>query len=111
MGDNGLAKKKKIRVDFQKNRQTKRREGDLTRKFRDADERTADDLGGASERVRAKGNLSRKRTIIVDESGIASDEKDALRGRVLSVAGLYCVVVDENGLSFRCYIRRLLKSQ
>jgi len=61
--------------------------------------------------VRAKGNLSRKRTIIVDESGVAADEQDAKRGRVLSVAGLYCVVVDENGVSFKCYIRRLLKSQ
>jgi ribosome biogenesis GTPase / thiamine phosphate phosphatase len=106
-----LAKKRKIRVDFQKNRQTKRREGDLTRQFRDADEGAADDLGAAGERVRAKGKLSRKRTIIVDEaSGFAADERDAKRGRVLSVSGLYCIVVDDSGSSHRCYIRRLLKS-
>jgi ribosome biogenesis GTPase len=106
-----LAKKRKIRVDFQKNRQTKRREGDLTRQFRDATEATADDLGAADERIRAKGRLSRKRTIVVDEeSGARTDEADAKRGRVLSVSGLYCIVVDETGASHKCYIRRLLKS-
>jgi ribosome biogenesis GTPase len=109
-GGGALAKKKKVRVDFQKNRQTNRRAGDLTRKFRDADENAVDDFA-AAERVRAKGSLSRKRTIMVDEeSGVASDEKDANRGRVLSVSGLYCVVVDAAGVSYKCYIRRLLKS-
>ena len=105
-----LAKKKKIRVDFQKNRQTKRREGDLTRRLRGADDEAVDDLH-ADERIRAKGRLSRKRTIVVDEdSGAAIDESDAKRGRVLSVTGLHCVVVNDEGGSHKCYVRRLMKS-
>jgi ribosome biogenesis GTPase len=101
--------KKKIRVQFQKNRQTNRRKGDLTKEYQKGGDEEAADLGVASERVRAKGGLSRKRTIVVDDDGVAVSDADC-RGRVLSVQGLYCIVVDEGGASHKCYIRRLLKS-
>ncbi|HVJ83508.1 MAG TPA: ribosome small subunit-dependent GTPase A, partial [Planctomycetia bacterium] len=103
-------KKRKIRVDFQKNHQTQRRQGDLTREFRESSEEL-EDREKSVERVRAKGDLSRKRTIVVDDDQkIAVDDADCHRGRVLSVQGLYCTVVDDQGGSHRCYIRRLLKS-
>jgi ribosome biogenesis GTPase len=101
-----MSKKRKIRVDFQKNTQKqRRRRTDLTREFHHRED--ADHAG--DERVRAKGQLSRKRTIVVDEAeGVAAVA--GKRGRVLSVQGLYCFVVDEAGVEHRCYVRRLLKS-
>ena len=59
-----MAKKKKVRVAFKKNRSKRTRANDLTRRY------NADDLGKAEpvsgERVRAKGDLSRHRTIMTD---------------------------------------------
>ncbi len=105
-----MAKKRKIRVSFQKDRQSTKREGDLTRRFRDDDD--AADGAETGERVRAKGSNSRKRTIIVDgdENVPASPDTDCVRARVLSVQGLYCQSVTDDGKVFRCYVRRLLKS-
>ncbi|MGL4460617.1 MAG: ribosome small subunit-dependent GTPase A [Planctomycetia bacterium] len=104
-----MAKNRKVRVQFSKNRENKAREGDLTRKYNDGDEATEN--AAQSERVRAKGNLSRKRTILVDaETGLAVDAVGSRRGRVLMVQGLHCVVVCDDGTSWKCYVRRLLKS-
>src|SRR5262249_15302274 len=79
------------------------------------DEATAQD-----ERVRAKGALSRKRTIIQDESApaatdaaerpAAGDISQCVRGRVLKVQGLFSIVQGEDGKTYRCAVRRLLKS-
>jgi ribosome biogenesis GTPase len=104
-----MSKKRKIRVDFQKNRQTRRRRTDVTRQFHDADEHSTD-LAASSERVRAKGSLSRKRTIVVDDEEFLAQKDAGIPGVVLSVQGLFCLVVDEQGSAHRCYIRRLLKS-
>ena len=113
-----MAKKKKVRVDLRKNRNTKPRDNQWTRGFQEhgfADEATAQD-----ERVRAKGELSRKRTIVQEESEkpAAGDEPaempgvsaSDLPGRVLRVHGLYSVVETEDGRQFQCAVRRLLRT-
>src|SRR5436305_13445717 len=110
-----MSKKKKVRVDLRKNRAKPPRRNDLTRGFQDhgfAEEAT---LGG--ERVRTKGDLSRRRTIIQDEpagAGSAAesnmpavDTAVSLPGRVLRVHGLWSVVEAENCRRFRFAVRRL----
>lgn len=105
-----MSKKKKVRVELRKNREKPPRENDLTRDFRENDG-TADDAH-TTERVRAKGSLSRYRTVVTDgEDGtpaVSADE--CVRGRVLRVHGLASVVETDDGRVFRCAVRRLLKS-
>ncbi len=72
--------------------------------------------------VRAKGDISRHRTIMQDETtnhvdgGQSSDtmpavkEGECQRGRVLRVHGLQSVVEALDGSLHRCAVRRLLKS-
>jgi ribosome biogenesis GTPase len=117
-GADPVGKKKKIRVDLRKNRAKPPRQRDWTRGFQEhgfAEEAT---LG--KEQVRAKGELSRRRTIIQDDDAAKSDQdlaampapdrENALRGRVLRVHGLASVVEAEDGTHHRCAVRRLLKS-
>src|ERR1700704_3664212 len=102
-----MAKKKKVRVDMRKNRSKPPRPRKWTRGFQEhgfADEATLSD-----ERVRSKGDLSRRRTIIQDESPTASqggqepaempsvDMSVSLFGRVLRVHGLVSVVETGEG--------------
>src|SRR5436305_4990985 len=95
-----MAKKKKVRVDLRKNRSKPPRPKQWTRGFHDhgyAEEATAGD-----ERVRAKGDLSRRRTIVaeqaVNEQGGDEADRPAIDvgecrpGRVLRVHGLVSVV-------------------
>ncbi len=110
-----MSKKKKVRVDLRKNRARPPREKDLTRQFHEDAERAEDARTG--ERVRAKGDVSRRRTIVLDESGGAApaarpavDEAASLPGRVLRVQGLHSIVEAEDGTVYRCAVRRLLKS-
>jgi ribosome biogenesis GTPase len=114
-----MAKKKKVRVDLRKNRSKPPRQQGWTRGFQEhgfADEATT---GG--ERVRTKGDLSRRRTIIQDDTaGDASDQAQGdmpavdvnvcLPGRVLRVHGLASVVETDDSRHFRCAVRRLLKT-
>jgi ribosome biogenesis GTPase len=114
-----MAKKKKVRVDLRKNRSKPPRQRNWTRGFQEhgfADEATV-----GAERVRAKGDLSRRRTIIQEEGTPgqggaesvdmpAADPSNCLPGRVLRVHGLACVVEAEDGRQYRCAVRRLLKS-
>jgi ribosome biogenesis GTPase len=114
-----MAKKKKVRVDLRKNRNKAPRERDWTKKFQDAD---AEDSARQQERVRAKGALSRRRTIIQDEAGEqrpgdepaempAVDAGEARPGRVLRVYRDVCVVqAEEGGKEVRCVVRWLLRS-
>lgn len=110
-----MARKKKIRTDFRKQHQGRRRKGDLTRDF--ARDESAEDRTLKSERLTGKGELTRKRTIVGVETdaaaagfGVLRDvAKTALRGRVLSVHGLASVVQMDDGRQFRCAIRGLLK--
>jgi ribosome biogenesis GTPase len=119
-----LVKKRKVRVALRKNRQNRTRSNDLTRQFRD-DEQTAA-ISPAADRVRPKGELSRHRTIIEDSgnaearntasesSGASSrrsvDTSICLRGRVIRVHGLVCMVRDDEQRSYSCHVRRLLKT-
>lgn len=105
-------KKKLTRVELRKNRGKPPRGNDITRSY-------AEDAGKAEdahtgERVRAKGDLSRYRTIVQDnvpDSGKpAAATGERLRGRVIRVHGLASVVEADDGRTFRCGVRRLLKS-
>ena len=107
-------KKKKVRVELRKNRSKPPRENDLTKSFRDDAAGTEDARSG--ERVRAKGDISRRRTIVQESSAAgdaampAVDASACIRGRVLRVHGLASVVEADDGRIFRCAIRRMLKS-
>jgi ribosome biogenesis GTPase len=113
-----MAKKKKIRVDLRKNRSKPPRERQWTRDFRDHG--FAEDATVGGERVRAKGDLSRRRTIIQEDTAAgqgqapaempAADATVCLPGRVLRVHRLVSVVETDDGRQFRCATRQLLRS-
>jgi len=115
-----MAKKKKIRVDLRKNRSKPPRQRHWTRGYQEHG--FAEEAPVADERVRAKGELSRRRTIIQKEGTPdaergqesaqmpAVDETTCLPGRVLRMHGLLSVVETEDGRQFRCAVRRLLRT-
>src|SRR5690348_710278 len=112
-----MAKKKKVRVDLRKNRAKPPRPRHWTRDFKEHGDRQ--DSAPSEERVKAKGELSRRRTIIQEETAVAGDEPaempavdsgTCLRGRVLRVHGLQSVVETDDGRTFRCAVRRLLRT-
>jgi ribosome biogenesis GTPase len=114
-----MAKKKKVRVELRKNRSKPPRPRQWTRGFHEHGYEEEATSGG--ERIRAKGELSRRRTIIQDEgapgrSGSEAVEMPAvdlgscLPGRVLRVHGLVSVVQVEDGHQFRCTVRRVLRT-
>src|SRR5215467_14197109 len=109
-----MAKKKKVRVQLRKNRSKPPRPKQWTRGFHDHG--FTDEATRGAERVRAKGDLSRRRTIIAEDAGDQSAEMPAidisqcLPGRVLRVHGLLSVVETEDGRQFRCAVRRLLRT-
>ncbi len=107
---------KKIRADFKKNYDVRRRHNDLTRDF-DADEASLEDLSTA-ERVSGKGRWTRKRTVIGETAetvdagfqvALDVDENQTMAGRVLRVHGLASFVQTEHGV-LECATRGLLKS-
>jgi ribosome biogenesis GTPase len=113
-----MAKKKgKLRTDFRKNRGSRRREKDFSRELAGSDSPVD---APQSERVRAKGDISRKRTlaggeVVEDETGthvLPDVDRTVCRlGRVLRVQGLLSIVRDEENSSiFECAIRRVLKT-
>jgi ribosome biogenesis GTPase len=112
-----MPKKKKIRIDFRKNRAERARPGDLTRKF-DRQRMHEDDSFG-EERI-GKDETTRRRTVIVEDGGgsgdsgsemrLGVDESQCLHGRVLSVHGLTSTVEDSQGNLYQCAVRRLLKT-
>ena len=113
-----MAKNKKVRVDLRKNRSKPPRPQHWTRDFHEHGVEGEATTGG--ERVRAKGDLSRRRTIIQDEMPAAAgresdgmpaaDMSKCLKGRVLRVHGLVSVVETEDGRQFRCTVRRVLRT-
>jgi ribosome biogenesis GTPase len=114
-----MAKKKKIRVDLRKNRSKPPRPRDWTRTFQERGPDEHDTPG--REQIRAKGDLSRRRTIIQEESQAASggaepaempavDITACLPGRVMRMHGLFSIVEADDGRLFRCAVRRLLRS-
>lgn len=104
-----MGKPRKVRVSFRKNRQVRRRQRDLTRQYDEGDVESLEP--DAKEQVRAKGDVSRKRTVLLDEGGeLAIDQSTALRGRVLMTHGLHCFVGTPDGVVWKCYTRRLLRT-
>lgn len=109
-----MAKKKKVRVELRKNRTRPPRANEWTRGYQEHG--YAEEATTGSERVRAKGDLSRHRTITQTEGQTDSatmpgvDTATCLRGRVLRVHGLYSLVETEDGRQFKCAVRRLLRS-
>lgn len=109
-----MSKKKKIRVAFRKNRQTKSRrlpqlEGaDIS----NLPENLAD--LPMEERVSGKGSLTRYRTVMTNaEGGRALSDADSAacqNGRVISPRGGDCLVQGADGREYLCTVRRLLKS-
>ena len=105
--------KKKVRVELRKNRNGVPRERGWTQKFQ-TDE-AAHDGSATGERVRARGELSRRRTIVQDDTGAgdmpAVDLSSCRAGRVLRVYRDVCVVqADDDGREYRCVVRWLLRS-
>ncbi len=113
----GKDKKRKIRADFRKNRNSRTRQRDLTRNFQ-ADQ-FENDVSPQTERVSGKGDLTRRRTVI----GVQSDDTTAaigielevdtsqcIAGRVLRVNGLISTVQSATGDRYQCATRRLLKT-
>jgi ribosome biogenesis GTPase len=119
-GEAPVSKKKKVRVDLRKNRSKPPRPKNWTRASQESDfEETS---LPSQERVRAKGELSRRRTIIQEETDTAGGSGQeavampavgssaCLPGRVLRVHGLSSVVQTEDGRQYRCAVRRLLRT-
>jgi ribosome biogenesis GTPase len=118
-----VAKKNKVRVAFKKNRQKRTRANDLTQQYRQDNLARAEPA--SAERVRAKGELSRHRTIIEevpeagDEPGHDTTDPGARRsvdlencrpGRVIRIHGLLTIVATDDGREWPCHIRRVLKT-
>lgn len=108
-----MARKKaggrKVRVDFRQNRSPRKRSDDWTRRYHADQNNVADTSRGES--VRAKGELSRRRTIIVDDNEAPRvDEALWQRGRVATIRGQICYVDDEAGGSWECTARRVLRT-
>jgi ribosome biogenesis GTPase len=111
-----MAKKKKVRVELRKNRAKPPRPRQWTRDFKEHGDRQ--DSAPSEERVKAKGDLSRRRTIIQEEIGTgseaaempAADSSTCLPGRVLRVHGLQSVVATDDGRTYRCAVRRVLRT-
>jgi ribosome biogenesis GTPase len=114
-----MAKKKKVRVDMRKNRSKPPRPRQWTRGF--AEHGFDEEATTQGERVRAKGELSRRRTIIQEDTSDTTtsqapsdmpmaDEAVCMPGRVLRVHGLQTVVETEDGTQYRCAVRRVLRT-
>lgn len=106
-------KKRKTRVEFRKNRQNRARRNDLTRDGDPTDDPLAESTTG--DRLSGKGDLSRYRTVILeeDETGALRRDVDAAGcfvGRVLSAVGLNSFVETETGDRFECTTRRIVRT-
>jgi ribosome biogenesis GTPase len=110
-------KKQKIRATFRKNRQTRARKGGLTGEYREHG--FEQDDTSRSERVSGKGELTRKRTVVGiepgnEETGLAIirdvDASKCLAGTVLRSGGLHSTVRADDGETYECATRRILKT-
>lgn len=98
-------KQRKVRVPFRPNRLRPARDRNWTRGFHQESIETDD--AAQAESVRAKGDISRKRT--VTEAGEDPGEGDLHAGVVIAMRGLIAEV-DEGGLLWPCTIRRVLRT-
>jgi ribosome biogenesis GTPase len=109
-------KPNKIRIEFRKGHQGQPRRGDLTKDYGESRDEI-DTIG--SERVSGKGDLTRRRTvrgITLNQSGDASQSielqgtEGTVMGTILRVHGLESIAQTDDGLIFRCAVRRVLKN-
>lgn len=106
----GKGRGRKIRVDFRQNRGARQRTDEWTRRYH-ADQTNLDDAK-RGETVRAKGELSRRRTIIVDENEIPLVDAQLWRhGIVTSIHGQICHVDDGDRNAWDCTVRRVLRTR
>ncbi|RJP36040.1 MAG: ribosome small subunit-dependent GTPase A [Phycisphaerales bacterium] len=94
---------RKVRVDFRRNRTQPPRTKDWTRRALEVEDHELDE--GAEERVLAKGDLSRRRTIIVDgpqDTSLAGGVVIALRGQFSEV--------DDGRRVWMCTVRRVVRT-
>ena len=107
---------RKVRADFRKNRDVRTRDRSQTQQFA-SDNVDEDEV--RSERISGKGDMSRKRTIMVSQSPESEDQQSpapdadltiCLEGRVLKVQGLRSMVEAPDGRVWPCATRRLLKT-
>ncbi len=106
-----MSKKKKVRLELRKNRTKPPRGNDFTKQFQTDAAATEDTQSG--ERVRAKGALSRHRTVMFDGDNAGPEQlaiEGCVPGRVYRIQGLHQFVEAADGRTFRCTLRRLLKS-
>ncbi len=110
-----MAKKKKIRVELRKNRQTTPRQRGRFARAVDS-EGNLDELH-PDERLSRKGAITRRRTIMSTDEGRTGEPAvrdvalaECLTGRVLSPHGGECLVEAQDGKVYVCAVRRLLKS-
>src|SRR5262249_56554255 len=105
-----MSKKKKTRVELRKNRSKPPRDQSWTRGFQEHG--FEEEAPRTEERVRAKGDLSRRRTIVQEahpsspgsqsaEAMPAADTSECRRGRVLKVHGLFSHVGPPGGTIYR----------
>lgn len=100
---------RKVRVDFRRNRTGRRRSDEWTRRYRAGDAELADEQRGES--VRAKGDLSRRRTVIVDDDELpVCNESDQQVGLIHKVHGQLCYVFDQQMNVWECSVRRVLRT-
>ncbi|MFQ5495594.1 MAG: hypothetical protein ACE5EX_09460, partial [Phycisphaerae bacterium] len=79
--EKGPKKGKKVRVSLRRNRSKPARISDWTRRARQAEDHVAD--AESSENVAARGDLSRRRTVILSEAGDAAADS-LLAGTVVA---------------------------
>ncbi|MFQ5414887.1 MAG: ribosome small subunit-dependent GTPase A [Phycisphaerae bacterium] len=96
-------------MTFRRNRSKPARIKNWTDQLREAEDEELDTLGG--EAVVAKGDLSRRRTIIVRDGDDAARDADGVAaGVVVAMRGLYADV-DDGSRVWPCTIRRLLRTR
>lgn len=110
----GSAQGGKVRVDLRRNRQARARQQNLTHQLLDNHDSAADTP--LSERVTARGDLFRRRTMVGvraegDQLLRVIDESTCRRGRVVSFIGLNIQVrCDTTAEEFSCSVRGILRS-
>ncbi|QDV27741.1 ribosome small subunit-dependent GTPase A [Aureliella helgolandensis] len=111
------ANRSKVRTEFKKNYQQRKRTGDLTRQFNQ--DTLDEDALDKRERVSGKGEMTRHRTVTGQSlDGTSTDanadidaaDSNLRSGRVLRVHGLESVVRTDSGEEYRCAVRQVLKS-
>lgn len=96
----------KVRVSFRRNRASRPRPNDWTQQSRDSEHREVD--SPTSENVVAKGEMSRRRTVIVHDD--AADRPGLHQGIVVTMSGRYADV-DDGTRIWNCTVRRILRTR